>query len=99
MEKGEAAPVRQPPRRLPLAQRKEAHGAVEEMHQRGIMEPSNIPWLLPVVLVKKKKMGPLGCVDYRRLNYLAKKGLLSLAKDRQHPRKTLWFLMVSYAGL
>ena len=44
IDTGATAPVRQPPRRLPLAQREEARKAVEEMHQQGIIEPSNSPW-------------------------------------------------------
>ena len=54
IDTGAAAPVRQPPRRLPLAQREEARKTVEEMHQQGIIEPSNSPCSSPVVLEKKK---------------------------------------------
>ena len=44
IDTGAAATVRQPPRKLPLAQREEARKAVEEMHQQGIIEPSNSQW-------------------------------------------------------
>ena len=44
IDAGAAATVRQPPRKLPLAQREEARKAVKEMHQQGIIEPSKSPW-------------------------------------------------------
>ena len=65
---GGAAPIRQPPRRLPLAKREEAIGAVNEMYKQGVIEPSASPWSSPVVLVKKKDGGVRFCVDYRKLN-------------------------------
>ena len=47
---GQAAPVRQPPRRLPLAKREEAEKAVREMKERDVIEPSASPWSSPIVL-------------------------------------------------
>ena len=41
---GGAAPIRQPPRKLPLAKREEAIGAVKEMYKQGVIEPSASPW-------------------------------------------------------
>ena len=70
---GDAVPVRQHPRRLPLAQREEAFKAVEDMQKQGIIEPSVSPWASPVVLVKKKDGSTRFCVDYRELNDLTKK--------------------------
>ena len=49
-----AAPIRQPPRRLPLSQRKEARRQVEKMEKHGFIEPCSSPWASPVVLVQKK---------------------------------------------
>ena len=40
---GDAVPVRQHPRRLPLAQREEAFKAVEDMQKQDIIEPSVSP--------------------------------------------------------
>ena len=70
---GDAIPVRQHPRRPPLAQREEAFKAVEDMQKQGIIEPSVSPWASPVVLVKKKDSSTRFCVDYRKLNDLTKK--------------------------
>ena len=68
-----AAPIRQPPRRLPFAKRDEAVKAVNEMHEQGIIEPAAGPWCSPVVLVKKKDGGVRFCVDYRKLNDVTRK--------------------------
>ena len=63
-----STPIRQPPRRLPLAKREEAAKAVSEMYEQGIIEPAAGPWCSPVVLVKKKDGGTRFCIDYRKLN-------------------------------
>ena len=69
----DAVPLRQHPKRLPLAQREEAFKAVEDMQKQGIIEPSVSPWASPVVLVKKKDGSTRFCEDYRKLNDLTKK--------------------------
>ncbi len=70
---GDAAPLRQPPRRMPLAKRREVEQAVEEMHNTGVIEPPPSPWASPVVLVRKKDGTTRFCVDYRKLNHVTKK--------------------------
>ena len=65
---GNANPIRQHPRRIPLAKMKEAEDEIKDMASRGIIEPSYGPWSSPVVLVKKKDGTTRFCVDYRRLN-------------------------------
>ena len=65
---GDAAPIRQPPRRIPLAKMKEAEEEIKDMASRGIIEPSNSPWSSPVMLVRKKDGSTRFCVDYRKLN-------------------------------
>ena len=65
---GEAAPIRQQPRRLPLCKREEAERAIKEMKELGVIEPSTSPWSSPIVLVGKKDGSTRFCVDYRKLN-------------------------------
>ena len=63
---GDAAPVRQPPRRLPPYQQ-EAQNLVNNMLKRGVIESAQGPWSSPVVLVKK--VGSMRfCVNFRKLN-------------------------------
>ena len=70
---GDAAPIRQPPRRLPSLIKEEAHKAVTEMLEQGLIESSTSPWASPIVLVKKKDGNWRFCVDYRKLNDVTKK--------------------------
>ena len=73
VDTGDATPLRQAPRRLPLLKREEAQKAIQDMHQQGLIEPSTSPWCSPIVLVKKKDGGLRFCVDYRRLNAVTRK--------------------------
>ncbi|CAK1603696.1 unnamed protein product [Parnassius mnemosyne] len=70
---GQELPIRQRPRRLPVAREKEVETMIEGMVKDGVIEPSSSPWCSPVVLVKKKDSSMRFCVDYRRLNDVTKK--------------------------
>ncbi|GBN63414.1 Retrovirus-related Pol polyprotein from transposon 297 [Araneus ventricosus] len=65
---GNHTPMKQYPRRLPLAKKEEAERLVKEMVDNGIIEESSGPWASPIVLVKKKDGSTRFCVDYRKLN-------------------------------
>ncbi|GBO42330.1 Retrovirus-related Pol polyprotein from transposon 297, partial [Araneus ventricosus] len=65
---GNHPPIKQYPRRLPLAKKEEAERLVKEMVDYGIIEESSGPWASPIVLVKKKDGSTRFCLDYRKLN-------------------------------
>ena len=65
---GGTRPIRQPPHRLGPEKEAEAERQVQELLQRGLIEPAYGAWSSPVVLVKKKDGTWRFCVDYRRLN-------------------------------
>jgi len=49
-------PIKQVPRRIPFHMREKVNKIFEDMRKQGIIEESQSPWILPAVLVKKKKM-------------------------------------------
>ena len=70
---GDAQPIHQAPRRLPLAKQEEAEKLVRKMLDDDVIEESNSPWSSLVVLVTKKDGSTRFCVDYRKLNDVTKK--------------------------
>ena len=73
-------PVRIPPRRLGRDKRKIAEDAVDDMLERGVIEPSSSPYCSPVVLIPKKDGSVRFCVDYRRLNDVTHKDAYPLPR-------------------
>ena len=69
---GSAAPVKQPPRRVPLAFAADEKKAIEDLKAKGVIRNSVSPWASPIVLVHKKDGGVRPCVDYRKVNELVK---------------------------
>ncbi|GBM04383.1 Retrovirus-related Pol polyprotein from transposon 297 [Araneus ventricosus] len=82
---GNHPPIKQYPRRLPLAKKEEAERLVKEMVDNGIIEESSGPWASPIVLVKKKDGSTRFCVDYRKLNEITIKDADGVKTD---PEKT-----------
>ena len=80
IDTGGQKPIKQPPRRLPLAKVDIAQKAIKEMHEQGVVEPSNSPWMSPIVLVKKKDGTQRFCVDYRKLNEVTRKDSYPLSR-------------------
>ena len=68
IETGDAAPIKQLPRRLPNALKPVVEEQVQEMLQNDVIEPSKSPWASPIVLVKKKDGTWRFCIDFRKLN-------------------------------
>ena len=73
IDTGDASPIRQRARRLPIHLRANAENEVQKMLSCGVIEPSSSPWASPVVLVKKKDGSTRFCVDYRKLNQVTVK--------------------------
>ncbi|CAC5382458.1 unnamed protein product [Mytilus coruscus] len=62
---GNHPPVRQRPRRIPLARMKDAETEIQKMVQQDIIEPSSSPWNSNFVLVKKSDGSWRFCIDFR----------------------------------
>ena len=75
IDTGDAMPIRQKVRRLPVAQQSHAKDEIDKMLKEDVIEPSDSPWAAPIVLVKKKDGTMRFCVDYRRLNNVTRKDL------------------------
>ena len=54
IDTGNASPICQQARRIPLPCRETVHKLLDEMLKKGIICPSKSPWASPVVLVTKK---------------------------------------------
>ncbi|KAK6009174.1 integrase core domain protein [Ostertagia ostertagi] len=72
IDTGEAMPIRQKARPVPLATRAELRHILNDLHERKIIEPSKSSWASPIVLVQKKDGTLRLCVDYRKLNQVTK---------------------------
>ena len=77
---GDAAPIRQHPRRIPAARQEQAQSLVHEMLNKDTILPSNSPWASPIVLVQKKNGTLRFCVDYRKLNAVTRKDAFPLPR-------------------
>ena len=67
-------PLRQPYWCQNPAVRREEMAQVQQMLASDVIRPSNSPWALPVVMVKKKDGSLRFCVDFRQLNAATVKG-------------------------
>ena len=66
---GNAAPIRQAPRRIPIHQRETEREQVQMLLDNGLIEESTSPWASNCVLVlKKDKKSWRYCLDFRALN-------------------------------
>ena len=72
IDTGNAAPIKQPPRRVPLAYQADEKKAIEELLEKKVARKSTSPWASPIVLVRKKSGQIRPCIDYRRVNKLVK---------------------------
>lgn len=68
IDTGDAKPIQQRPRRIPLRLRDEVERQKGAMLKEGIIEESTSPWCSPIVLVKKKDGSFRFCIDLRAVN-------------------------------
>ena len=68
IDTGNALPIRQQPRRIPLPRWETVRKLLDEMLKKSIISPSKSPWASPIVLVTKKDGSTRFCIDYRKVN-------------------------------
>ncbi len=73
-------PVRIPPRRVALGQRKIIEDEILKMEKEGTITKSSGPWCSPIVLVRRKDGTIRFCVDYRKLNDVTHKDAYPLPR-------------------
>ena len=69
---GNAHPIRQMPRPVPYHRKAEVDRQLDEMLEKGIIEPTDSEWASPILMVKKADGTLRFCVDYRKLNAVSK---------------------------
>ena len=80
IDTGDHLPIRQAPHQVPFILRKKIEEMVDEMMDKGIIQPSKRPWARPVVLVTKRDGGTRFCIDYRKLNPVTKLDVFPLLR-------------------
>ncbi|KAL2085708.1 hypothetical protein ACEWY4_019028 [Coilia grayii] len=76
----DTVPVRQRYRRLPPSQFAQVKAHVQELVEKGIVQPSSSPYASPIVVVQKKDGTIRLCVDYRQLNAKTRKDAYPLPR-------------------
>ena len=80
IDTGTAKPIKQAPRRTPLAFINEDRQSLEKLQAQGAIRPSMSPWASAVVFVRKRNGKVRLCVDYRQLNVVTKKDAFPLPR-------------------
>ena len=80
VDTGNAVPIKQHPRRLPVSQQELVDKELDKMEAQGIIEPSDSPWSSPLVIVTKKTGDIRVCVDYRAINNVMRKSAIPLPR-------------------
>ena len=98
---GDAPPIKQPARRIPMHMRSTVDEEVKKMLKKGVIESSSSPWSSPVVLVRKKDGSIRFCVDYRKLDNLTIKDSYPLPRiddSLDALSESQWFLTLDLAS-
>jgi len=62
------APISRRPYRMPPNELAELKKQLQELLEKGLIQPSSSPWVCPALFVKKKDKSLRMCIDYRPLN-------------------------------
>ncbi|XP_064389549.1 uncharacterized protein LOC135337548 [Halichondria panicea] len=65
-------PIQQRPYRVPYSRREVVKEEIHKMLEADVIRPSTSPWASPIVMVGKKDGSVRFCVDYRKLNKVAR---------------------------
>ena len=87
---GDAASIKQRPRRISLKLRDQVEQQKAEMIRDGVIEESTSPWCSPIVMVRKKDGNYRFCVDLRAVN--------SVTQGMSHPLPRVDDALDSLAG-
>lgn len=71
IETGDVKPIRQAPNARVWKERVKVKDQYKEMEEAGVIEPTNSPWRVGVLLVQKKDGKRRFCVYYRRQHLVA----------------------------
>jgi hypothetical protein len=80
IDTGDACLIWQPPCRLLLAKQDEVNEMLKDMKKQGVIQVSDSPWSLPVMLIWKKNGDLRFCMEYRKLNDVTKKDCFLLLR-------------------
>ena len=80
IDTGTVQPIRQSVRHISPIHREEVKALLDQMLERGVVEPSSSPWASPIVLVCKKDGSSRFCIDYRKLNHVTQKDAYPLPR-------------------
>nr|GEY09915.1 putative reverse transcriptase domain-containing protein [Tanacetum cinerariifolium] len=75
-----AAPVAHAHYRLGPSEMQEQSNQLQELADRGFIQPSTLPWEAPVLFVEKKDRSFRMCIDYQELNKLTIKNCYPLSR-------------------
>lgn len=100
--KTRAEPIKQRFYPISPALQKHVNSQLDDMLEKGIVEPSTSPWASPIVMVKKKDGSYRFCVDYRKLNQVTERDayplpLVSSTLDKLRDAKYLSSLDIKSA--
>jgi len=73
-------PISIPPYRMAPAELRELKGQLQDLLDKGFIQPSMSPWGVPILFVKKKDGSLRMCIDYCQLNKVTVKNKYPLPK-------------------